>query len=76
LASTFVENWVLFARCVVEASVSLPCLHRKIWIHHKKDDIQRHDILLIFQGEKPNALKPTLKRSLRTICVQTTEKKD
>jgi hypothetical protein len=39
LALIFVENWVFFAKCVVEASVSLPCLHRKIWIHHKKEDI-------------------------------------
>jgi hypothetical protein len=52
LASTLVENWVLFARCVVEASVSLPCLHGKIWIYHKKTTFQRHDMLLIFLYEK------------------------
>jgi hypothetical protein len=39
LASTFSENWVLFARCVVEASVSLPCLHGKNLDTSQKDDI-------------------------------------
>jgi hypothetical protein len=53
LASIFVENWVFFAKCVVEASVSPSCLHGKIRIHHKK-----HDILLIFLYENPKAFKP------------------